>query len=129
MSEDRAMASMLSLLRGWELQAVWDLPFRFWLSETGEAIMSLGQNFDIIEATLSLSRGENCDRSYSIRSRGRNVMEEELSEIENVQAEGRKKDSLSENSEENFELREVGSELVRTVCINQNEATRTSRTW
>ena len=61
MSEDLAMSSMLGLLRGWAMQAVSDLPFRFWLSETGEVVMSLGQYFDIIEERLSISREENCD--------------------------------------------------------------------
>ena len=40
MSEDQAMASMLCLLRAWALQAVLVLLFRFWLSETGEVVMS-----------------------------------------------------------------------------------------
>ena len=78
MSEDQAMLSMLGLLRGWALQAVLDLPFRFWLSETGEVVISLGQYFDIIEERLSLSREENCDRTHSSRSRGRNVTEVKL---------------------------------------------------
>ena len=49
MSEDQAMSSMLGLLRGWALQAVLDLHFRFWLSETGEVVMSLEKYFDIID--------------------------------------------------------------------------------
>ena len=52
MSEDQAMASMLGLLRGMALQAVSDLPFTFWLSETGERKISLEQYFDIIEKKL-----------------------------------------------------------------------------
>ena len=56
MSEDQAFASRLCLLRGWALQAVSDLPFRFLLSETGGVVMSLGQYFDIIEKELSISR-------------------------------------------------------------------------
>ena len=67
MNEDQAMVSMLYLLRGLAFQAVWDLPFRFWLSEIGEVIMSLGQYFEIIEVRFNLSRGENCDRNDSIR--------------------------------------------------------------
>ena len=47
---------------------------------------SLGQYFDIIEKRLSLVREENFDRTDSIRSRGRNVMEEK-SKSENGQAE------------------------------------------
>ena len=43
MSEDQFMSSMLCLLRGWALQVVWDLPFRFWLSETGDVVMLLEQ--------------------------------------------------------------------------------------
>ena len=43
---------------------------------------------------------------------------------ENGRTEGRIKDFISENSEENFELSEVGSELVRTGCSNQEEAMR-----
>ena len=45
-------------------------------------------------------------------------------ESENCQTEGRIKDSLRENSEENSESGEVGLELVGTGCINQNKATR-----
>ena len=67
---------------------------------------------------LSFSREETLDCEESIRSNGRNVMKEKL-ERENGQAEGRIKDSLSENSEEIFEF---GSELVRTGCSNQDEA-------
>ena len=69
---------MTSLLRAWALQAVSDLPYRFWLSETGVVIMSLEQYFDIIERNLLLSSEENCDRTDIIRSRGRNKKEEKL---------------------------------------------------
>ena len=120
MNEDQAMAPMLCLLRGWELQAVSDLPFRFWISETGKVVMYLGQYFDIIGERLSISWQENCDRMDSIRCRGRSVIEEKA-ESENGRAEGRIKDSLSENSELS-ELSEVDSELVRTGCSNQDEA-------
>ena len=102
------MSSMLGLLRGWAMQVVSDLPFRFWLSETGEVVMSLGQYFDIIEERLSISREENCDHTDNSRSRGRNVTEEKA-ESENGQAKGRIKDSLSETSEEDSELSEVVS--------------------
>ena len=54
MSDDLAILSMLGLLRGWALQAVSGWPFRFWFSETGEVVMSLGQYFDIIDERLSL---------------------------------------------------------------------------
>ena len=70
MSGDPAMASMLCLLRGWVLHAVSYLPFRFWLSETGEVVMSLEQYFGIIENRLSLRKEENSDRIDSIGSRG-----------------------------------------------------------
>ena len=50
------------------------------------------------------------------------MREKEKSESENGQAEGRIKDSLSKNSQENFEFNEVGSELVRTRFRNQDEA-------
>ena len=43
MHEDQSMASKLGLLRGGAMHAVSVLPFRFWLSETSEVIMSLGQ--------------------------------------------------------------------------------------
>ena len=49
---------------------------------------------------------------------------EEKAESENGQAEGWIKHFLSENSEEDFELSEVGSELERTGCSNQEEAMR-----
>ena len=89
---------MLCLLRGggWALQAVSDLPFRFWLSETGEVIMSLEKYLDIIEKRLTLSREENCNSTDSSRSRGRRVVEGK-SKNEKCQAQGRIKDSLSEN--------------------------------
>ena len=126
MSEDQAMGSMLYLLRGWALQAVLDLPFRFWLSETGEVVMSLGQYFDIIEKRLSTSREENCYGTNSSNIRGRIVMVvmEEKLESENDRLKCRIKDSLNENSEENFELSEVGPDLVGTRCNNQDEAAR-----
>ena len=123
MSEVLAMSSMLGLLRGWALQAVLDLPFRFWFSETGEMVMSLGQYFDIIEERLSISREENCDCTDSSRSRG-GVVSEEKAESEKSQAKGRIKDSLSGYSKENSELSEVGSELKKTGCSSQNEAMR-----
>ena len=123
MSEDLAMSSMLDLFRGWALQAVLDLPFRFWFSETGEVVMSLEQYFDNIDGRLSLIKGKNCDHTDSSRSRGRNVTEEEA-ESEKSQAEGRIKYSLNENSDENSELSEVGSDLVGTGCKSQDEAMR-----
>ena len=123
MNEDQAMASVLCLLSGWALQAVSDLPFRFWLTVPGEVVMSLGQYLDIIEVRLSLSRGENCDHTDCVRSRKASVIEEKV-ESENGQAGGRMNASLSENSEEHFELCEVGSELVRTGCSNQDKAMR-----
>ena len=123
MGEDQVMASMLGLLSGMALHTVSDLPFNFWLSETGEAVMSLEQSFDIIEKELSISREKNCNRTDSTKSRGRNVIEEKV-ERENGQTDGRIKDSLRENSEVNSERRQVGSELVGTGCSNQNKATR-----
>ena len=48
MSSEQAMLSVLCLLRGCALQAVLDLPSRFWLSEAGEVVVSLRQNFDMI---------------------------------------------------------------------------------
>ena len=123
MSEDLAISSMLGLLRGWALQAVLDLHFRFWFSETGELVMSLEQYFDIIDERLSLIKGKNCDHMDSNRSRGRNLTEEEA-ESEKKQAEGRIKYSLNENSDENPELCEVGSDLVGTGCSSQDEAMR-----
>ena len=123
MSEDLAISSMLGLLRGWALQAVLDLPFRFWFLETGEVVMSLEQYFDIIDERLSLIKGKNCDHTDSSRNRGRNVTEEEA-ESEKSQAEGRIKYSLNENSDESSELREVGSDLVGTGCKSQDEAMR-----
>ena len=123
MSEDLAMSSMLGLLRGWALQAVLDLPFRFWCSETGEVVMSLEQYFDIIDERLSLIKGKNCDHTDNSRSRGRNVTEEGA-ESEKSQAEGWIKRSLNENSDENSELSEVGSELKKTGCKSQDEAMR-----
>ena len=123
MGEDLAMSSMLGLLRGWAMQAVSDLPFRFWLSETGEVVMSLGQYFDIIEERLSISREENCDCTDSIRSR-RGVVSEEKAESEKSQAEGRIKYSLNENSDGISELSEVGLDLVATGCSSQVEAMR-----
>ena len=117
------MASMLGLLRAWALQTVSELPFRFWLSETGEVVMSLEQQFHIIEKRLSIGREENCNRRNSSRSRGRSVMEGKL-ESEKGQAEGGIKDSLSENSEEDFKLSEVGLELVRKRCSKQDKAKR-----
>ena len=115
MSEDLAMSSMLGLLRGWVLQAVLDLPFTFWLSETGEVVIPLEQYFHIIEKRLSIGREENRNRKDSSRSRGRSIMEGKL-KSEKGQAEGRMKDSLSENSVEILELNEVG-----TGCSNQDE--------
>ena len=103
------------------LQAVLDLPFRCWLSETGEVLISLGQYVDIMEKRLPKSREQDCDRTDSIRGRGGDLIEEKL-ENENGFAEGRIRDSLSENSEENFELFEGDSELVITVCRRQDEA-------
>ena len=123
MSEDLAISSMLGLLRGWALQAVSVLPFRFWLSETGEVVMSLGQYFDIIEERLSISKEHNCNRTHSSRSRGRKVTEEEA-ESEKSQAEGRIKYSLNENSDENSELNGVCSDLVGTGCSSQDGAMR-----
>ena len=123
MSEDLAMSSMLGLLRGWALQAVLDLPYRFWFSETGEVVMSLEQYFDIIDERLSLIKGKNCDHTDSSRSRGKNVREEKA-ESENGQAEGRIKVSFSDTSEEDSELSEVGSDLVGTECSSQDEARR-----
>ena len=123
MSEDLDMSSMLGLLRGWALQAVSDLPVRFWLSETGEVVMSLGQYFDIIEERLSISREKNCVCTDSSRSRG-GVVSEEKAKSENGQAKGRIKDSLSGCSKEKFELSEVGSELKKTGCNSQDEAMR-----
>ena len=122
-SEDLAISSMLGLLRGWALQAILDLPFRFWFLETGEVVMSLEQYFDIIAERLSLIKGKNCDHTDSSRSRGRNVTEEEA-ESEKTQAEGRIKYSLNKNSDENSELSEVGSELKKTGCNSQDEAMR-----
>ena len=123
MSEDLAMSSMLGLLRGWALQAVLDLPFRFWFSETSEVVMSLEQYFDVIDGRLSLIKGKNCDHTDSSRSRGRNVTKEEA-ESEKSQAEGRIKYSLNENSDENSELSEVASDLVGTECSSQDETMR-----
>ena len=123
MSEDLAMSSMLGLLRGWAMQAVLDLPFRFCFSETGEVVMSLEQYFDIIEERLSISREENCDHTDNSRSRGRNVTEEGA-ECEKSQAEGWIKRSLNENSDENSELSEVGSDFVGAECSSQDEAMR-----
>ena len=123
MGEDQAMSSMLGLLRGWALQVVLDLPFRFWLSETGEVVMSLEQYFDIIDERLSLIKGKNCDHTDSSRSRGRNITEEEA-ESEKSQAEGRIKYSLNENSDGISELSEVGLDLVATGCSSQDEAMR-----
>ena len=123
MSEDLALSSMLGLLRGWALQAVLDLPFRFWLSETGEVLMSLEQYFDIIDERLSLIKGKNCDHTDISRSSGRSVTEEKA-ESGNGQAKGRIKDSLSETSEEDSELSEVGSDLVGAGCNSQDEAMR-----
>ena len=94
MSEDQATTSMLCLLRGWSLQAVLKLTFRFWLSETGEVVLLLGEYLDIIERGLSICREENCDHANTIRSKERSVMEEKL-ESENGQAEGRIKNSLA----------------------------------
>ena len=85
--------------------------------------MSLGQYFDIIDEKLSLSRVDNCYRTDSIRSRGRNIIEKKA-ESKNGQAGGRIKSALSGNSEENFEPIGVGSELMKTVCSNQDEAMR-----
>ena len=62
MIDDQAISPMLCQLRGWALQAISDLPFRFWLSEINEIVMSLEQNFGIIEMKLSIIR-ENCDRT------------------------------------------------------------------
>ena len=126
MIEDLAMSSMLGLLRGWALQAVLDLPFRFWFSETGEVVMSLEQYFDIIGERLSISREENCDCTDSSRSRG-GVVTEEKAKSENGQAKGRIKDSLSGYSKEKFELSENGSELKKTGCSSQDEAMRKFR--
>ena len=123
MGEDQAMSSMLGLLRGWALQVVLDLPFRFWLSENGEVVMSLEQYFDIIDERLSLIKGKNCDHTDSSRSRGRNITEEEA-ESEKSQAEGRIKYSLNENSDGISELSEVGLDLVATGCSSQDEAMR-----
>ena len=99
MNEDQVMSSLLVLLRGWALQAVWDLPFRFWLSEKGGVVMWLGKYFDTIETRPSIGREENCDRTDSGRNVGGSVIVEKL-EIENGQAGGRIKDFLSENSSE-----------------------------
>ena len=99
LTNDQAIASLLSQLRGWALQVVLDLPFRFWLSETGEVVMLLGQYFDIIEKRLSLVWEENCDCTESIKSRGRSVTEEKM-ERENGRLEVKIKDPLGENSEE-----------------------------
>ena len=74
MSEDQAMASKLSLLREWVMQAVSDLPLRFWFSETGDVVMSLGQYIGIIEKMLSISREEKCDHTDSIRKMERSVI-------------------------------------------------------
>ena len=114
---------MFCLLRDWALQAVSDLPFRYWLSETGEVLMSSEQNFDIIEERLSFGRIQNCDRTDSNRCWGRSVIEERA-KSENGQTGGRMKDSLSEDSEENFEFSGVGSEIVRTKYSNQDETMR-----
>ena len=84
---------------------VWDLPFRFWLSEFGEAITSLGQYFDINKEKLSLGR-EKINHTDSYKSRG-NVIEEKA-ESANGLENCRIKDSSSENSEEKFELSEEG---------------------
>ena len=123
LSENQAMSSIFCLLKDWALQAFSDLPFRYWLSETGEVLMSLEQNFDIIEERLSFGRIQNCDRTDSNRCWGRSV-NEERAESENGQTGGRMKDSLSENSEENFEFSGVGSELLRTKYGNQDETMR-----
>ena len=85
--------------------------------------MSLRQYVDTIERRLYLNREENYDRRDISGSRGRRVIEEKA-ESENGQAADRIKDSLSENSEEKFELSEPGSELVRTRCSKQDEAMR-----
>ena len=122
MKEDQAKASMFCLLRGWALQAVSDLPLRCWLSETGEVVMSLEQYPDIVEKKLTLGSEDIFNPTDGIRSWG-NVIEEKA-ECENGQAKGRIKHCLSETSKKNFELWEIGLELVRTVCSNQDEATR-----
>ena len=70
MKDDQATLSMLDLLRGWSLQAVSELPFRFWLLETDQVVMLLGTN-DIIEKRLFLGREEYCERTEIIRSRGK----------------------------------------------------------
>ena len=54
---------------------------------------------------------------------GRNVTEVKL-ESEKGPAKGRIKDFLGENSDEDFERSEVGSELVGTGCSSQDEAMR-----
>ena len=71
----------------------------------------------------SIIKGKNCDHTDSSRSRRRNETEEKV-ESENGQAEGRIKDSLSETSDENSELSEVGSDLVGAGCKSQDEAKR-----
>ena len=58
MNEHQAMASRLFQLREWALQVVLDLLFRFWLSESGVVIISLGQYFDIPEKRVSSSGEE-----------------------------------------------------------------------
>ena len=122
-SDDQPIASMHSLLRGWALQAVLNLTFRFWLSETGKMVTSLGQLFDTIEKNFSLSKEEKCERTDRSRRRGGSVIEEKV-ESENVPAEGRIKDFLSQNLERNFKLSDIGSHLVRKGRSNQDEAMR-----
>ena len=85
-SEDQARSSMLCLLSGWALKAVSDLPVRFWLSESGEVVLLLGQHFDVIKKRISQSGEDKCGRTDSIRSRGRSVLEDKA-ESENGKAE------------------------------------------
>ena len=75
LSKDQSIMSMLCLLTGWALQAVLDLHFSFWWSETDEGVMSLGQYLNIIEKRPSIGSEENCDRTDSSRNRGRKIME------------------------------------------------------
>ena len=89
MSEDQSMLSMLGLFKGWAVQAVSDLPLGFWLSETGEVVMSLGQYFHIIEKNLSISREQNCDCRNSSRSKRKSAMKEKL-ESEHKESKHRK---------------------------------------
>ena len=72
--------------------------------------MSLGQYFHVTETRLSINREENNDRIDSNRKRKRSGIEEKA-ENKNCRAEGIVKNSISENSEENFELT---VKLIRT---------------